>query len=49
MCVCMCTYMCVYMCVCVYPQSGILSSHKNEIMSFAITWMDLEGMPSEII
>ena len=26
----------------VYTYNGILLSHKNEIMSFAATWMDLE-------
>ena len=36
-------YMCIYIC-------GILFSHKKkEILSFATTWMDLEGiMLSEI-
>ena len=29
--------------VCVYTHNGILLSHKkNEILSFATTWMDLE-------
>ena len=26
----------------VYTYNGILLNHKNEIMSFAATWMDLE-------
>ena len=31
------------MCVCVCVCNGILLSHrKNEIMSFAVTWIDLE-------
>ena len=35
---------------CVYIYNGILLSHKkNEILPFATTWMDLEGIiPSEI-
>ena len=39
---------CVCVCVCVYD--GILLSHqKNEILPFAIMWMELEGtMLSEI-
>ena len=28
--------------VCIY--NGILQSHKKEILPFAETWMDLEGM-----
>ena len=28
----------------VYIYNGILQSHKKEILPFAETWMDLEGM-----
>ena len=34
--------MCVCVCVCVCVNSGILLSHKKEIMPFPATWMDLE-------
>ena len=27
-----------------YRYNGILLSHKNEILPFVITWMDLEGI-----
>ena len=46
-CVCVYIYMCV--CVCMYIFNRILFSHKNEILPFATTWMDSEGiMLSEI-
>ena len=35
---------CVCACMCVHTHSGILLSHENEILPFATTWMDLEGI-----
>ena len=36
-------------CVCVHTYNGILLSHeKNEILSFATTWMYVDIMLSEI-
>ena len=43
MCVCVCV------CVCTHTHNGILLSHeKNEILSFATTWMYVDIMLSEI-
>jgi hypothetical protein len=28
----------------VYTHNGVLFSHKNEIMSFAAKWVELEGI-----
>ena len=41
---------CVCVCVCVSIYNGILFSHKNnDILPFAMTWIDSEGiMLSEI-
>ena len=36
--------MCVYMCVHAHTYNGILTTKKNEILSFVTTWMDLEGI-----
>ena len=33
---------CVCVCVCVYNQ--LLLSHKKEMLPFATTWMNLEGI-----
>ena len=36
------THTCMYSYTYMYKHSGILLGHKNEIMSFAATWMDLK-------
>ena len=50
---CVCVYVCVCVCVCVdfdryihtYTHNGILLSHKKkEILPFAATQMDIEGI-----
>ena len=38
MCVCVCTHICVYM------MEYYSTIKKNEIISFATTWMDLESV-----
>ena len=57
-CVCMCIYIHIYIHICIYIYiiyndiyNGILLSNtpKNEILSSATTWVNLEGIiPSEI-
>ena len=48
MCVCVCVCVCVSVCVCVVEYYSAIK--KNDILPFATTWMDLEGiMLSEII
>ena len=42
-CVCVCVCMCV--CVCINIHNGILLGHtRKEILPFAATWMDIEGI-----
>ena len=52
-CVCVCIYIYIYIyiyiCICIYKTEYYLTIKKNEILPFATTWMDLEGiMLSEI-
>ena len=47
--VCVCIYILfIYVCVCVcvhtYIKEYYLAIKKNEILTFTITWMDLEGI-----
>ena len=54
MCVCVCVCVCVYImyiytyiriCICIYTHSGILLTIiKNEILSFAMMWIELESI-----
>ena len=40
-----CVCVCVCMCVCVNIHNGILLGHtRKEILPFAATWMDIEGI-----
>ena len=51
----MCILVNVYVCVCVYTHThnyiniNIIQLRKNEIPSFAITWVDLEGILLSVI
>ena len=47
-CVCVCVCVCVYVCVYMHAMEYYSTIKQNEIMSFAVTWMDLEiGILSE--
>ena len=40
----MCVYVCVCVCVCVHTQWNVTQLFKNELLSFATTWLDLEDV-----